>query len=53
VANNGGARTGGYQHGGVAALQRGVPTLTEETSLNTDTGVRWRSDWRLAAQFHG
>ena len=32
-------------HGGVAALQRGDPTLTEETSLNTDTGLRWRSDW--------
>ena len=31
-------------HGGVAAFQRGDPTLDEETSLNTDFGVRWRSE---------
>jgi len=30
-------------HGGVAALQRGNPRLDEETSLNTDFGIRWRS----------
>ena len=31
-------------HGGVAAFQRGDPTLDEETSLNTDIGIRWRSE---------
>lgn len=31
-------------HGGVAAVQIGNPTLDEETSLNTDFGVRWRSE---------
>ena len=31
-------------HGGVAAFQRGDPTLDEETSLNTDFGIRWRSE---------
>lgn len=31
-------------HGGVAAVQRGEPNLEEETSLNTDFSLRWRSD---------
>jgi iron complex outermembrane receptor protein/hemoglobin/transferrin/lactoferrin receptor protein len=31
-------------HGGVAAEQRGDPNLDEETSLNLDFGVRWRSE---------
>ena len=31
-------------HGGVAAFQRGDPNLDEETSLNTDVGIRWRSE---------
>ena len=30
------------EHGGVAAVQRGDPTLQEETALSTDASVRWR-----------
>ena len=35
-------------HGGVAAVQKGDPTLAEETSLNADLGVNWQGeqvDW--------
>jgi len=35
-------------HGGVAAVQQGNPDLDPERSLNTDLGLRWRSQ-RLAA----
>lgn len=31
-------------HGGVAAVQKGDPSLTEETSLNADLGLQWRSE---------
>ena len=31
-------------HGGVAAVQKGDPTLTEETSLNTDLGLAWQGE---------
>lgn len=36
-------------HGGVAAVQVGDPTLDEETSLNTDFSLRWKSE-RLQAK---
>lgn len=36
-------------HGGVAAVQIGDPTLEEETSINTDFSLRWRSQ-RLQAK---
>jgi len=32
------------QHGGVAAIQRGDPSLDEERSFNSDLQLRWRSD---------
>ena len=31
-------------HGGVAAVQRGDPTLDEETSISVDAGLRWESE---------
>ena len=31
------------EHGGIAAFQIGDPNLIEETSLNTDLSLRWRS----------
>ncbi|MGM0517404.1 MAG: TonB-dependent receptor [Pseudomonadota bacterium] len=31
-------------HGGVAAVQKGDPSLTEETSINADLGVSWYSE---------
>ncbi|WP_322521599.1 TonB-dependent receptor [Guyparkeria halophila] len=31
-------------HGGVAAVQQGDPSLTEETSLNADLGVTWQGE---------
>lgn len=31
-------------HGGVAAFQRGNPELVEETSFNTELGLRWQGD---------
>jgi iron complex outermembrane receptor protein/hemoglobin/transferrin/lactoferrin receptor protein len=36
-------------HGGVAAVQRGDASLDEETSLNTDLSLRWKSE-RLQAK---
>lgn len=32
-------------HGGVAAVQLGDPTLSQERSLSTDLSARWQSDW--------
>lgn len=37
------------EHGGIAAFQIGDPNLKEETSLNTDLSIRWRSS-RLQAK---
>jgi iron complex outermembrane receptor protein/hemoglobin/transferrin/lactoferrin receptor protein len=31
------------EHGGIAAFQIGDPNMKEETSLNTDISIRWRS----------
>lgn len=31
-------------HGGIAAVQKGDPSLTEETSLNADLGVNWQGE---------
>ena len=31
-------------HGGVAAVQRGDPSLDEETSISLDAGLRWETD---------
>jgi len=35
-------------HGGVAAVQRGDPTLDPETSISADAQIRWQSDWLTA-----
>lgn len=34
----------GGEHGGVQAYQQGNPNLKEETALNTDLSLRWKSD---------
>jgi len=39
-------------HGGVAAFQKGDPNLDEETSLNTDVSLKWRSE-KIQAQVTG